>query len=83
MLGASEAWVRRLLISQQLFGIKVGRVWGVYEEDLKSFMRVRRGPGRPPKTAAQERREWQTRRRIDADTAAAGTHAARLKARRK
>src|SRR5207237_8351455 len=48
-LQASEAYVRRLLITRRLFGIKVGPVWGVYEEDLESFKRLRRPPGRPRK----------------------------------
>ncbi len=48
-LNASEAYVRRLLISQRLYGIKVGPVWAIYREDLDMFRRLRRPPGRPRK----------------------------------
>jgi excisionase family DNA binding protein len=48
-LNASDAYVRRLLISQRLYGIKVGPVWAIYREDLEAFRRLRRPPGRPRK----------------------------------
>jgi hypothetical protein len=41
--------VRRLLLKQRLYGIKVGPVWAILPEDLERFKRMRRGPGRPPK----------------------------------
>jgi excisionase family DNA binding protein len=53
-LQASDAYVRRLLISPRLYGIKVGSVWAVYEEDLEAFRRSRRPPGRPRKVTAPE-----------------------------
>jgi hypothetical protein len=49
-LKASDAYVRRLLLGQRLYGIKVGPVWAILPEDLEHFKRMRRGPGRPPKT---------------------------------
>ena len=42
--------MRRLLLRQRLYGIKVGFVWAIYPEDLEIFQRLRRPPGRPPKT---------------------------------
>jgi hypothetical protein len=73
MLHASPAYVRRLLASQRLFGIKVGPVWGVYPEDLESFLRGRRSPGRPRKAAARPLGEDDTRDRITHERASAGT----------
>src|SRR4029077_11679912 len=72
-LRASEAYVRRLLATQRLFGIKVGPVWGIYPEDLASFMRMRRPPGRPRKAPARPPEEQQTRRRIERSKATSGT----------
>jgi len=46
-LDASEAYVRRLLLRQRLYGIKVGFVWAIFPEDLAAFKRTRRRPGRP------------------------------------
>jgi hypothetical protein len=71
--------VRRLLASQRLFGIKVGPVWGVYPEDLESFMRGRRPPGRPRKAEMRPIGEEDTRNRITHVRAAAGTDDALLK----
>jgi len=48
-LNASEAYVRRLLLRQRLYGIKVGTVWAIFPDDLLAFSRTRRRPGRPPK----------------------------------
>ena len=48
-LNASEAYVRRLLMRQRLYGIKVGIVWAIFPEDLQAFRRTRRPPGRPRK----------------------------------
>jgi hypothetical protein len=76
---ASPAYVRRLLASRRLFGIKVGPVWGVYLEDLEAFQRGRRLPGRPRKAAARPIGEEDTRNRITGDRAAAGTDDALLK----
>ena len=49
-LKASEAYVRRLLLRQRLYGTKVGFVWAIYPDDLEAFQRLRRPPGRPRKT---------------------------------
>jgi hypothetical protein len=78
-LHASPAYVRRLLASRRLFGIKVGPVWGVYLEDLETFLRGRRPPGRPPKAAERPLGEADTRNRITNVRAAAGTDEALLK----
>ena len=48
-LNASEAYVRRLLLRQRLYGIKVGSIWAIFPDDLDAFRRTRRPPGRPPK----------------------------------
>ena len=81
-MNASEAYVRRLLASQQLYGIKIGPVWGVYPEDLESFRRMRRPPGRPPKARRRAAGEAETRLRITRERAAAGTDSALLKSTR-
>jgi len=39
--------VRRLLLRQRLYGIKVGIVWAILPDDLEAFRRTRRRPGRP------------------------------------
>jgi hypothetical protein len=49
-LNASEAYVRRLLLRQRLYGVKVGTVWAIFPNDLEAFKRMRRRPGRPRKT---------------------------------
>jgi len=46
-LKASEAYVRRLLLGQRLYGIKVGPVWAIFPDDLEAFKSLRRPPGRP------------------------------------
>jgi hypothetical protein len=48
-LNASEAYVRRLLLRQRLYGTKLGFVWAIYPDDLEAFKRMRRPPGRPRK----------------------------------
>jgi hypothetical protein len=48
-LDASEAYVRRLLLRQRLYGTKLGFVWAIYPDDLEAFKRMRRPPGRPRK----------------------------------
>jgi hypothetical protein len=53
-LDSSEAYVRRLLLRQRLYGIKVGPVWAIFPNDLEAFKRTRRRPGRPPKAHASE-----------------------------
>src|SRR5206468_11678431 len=50
-LKASEAYVRRMLLRQRLYGIKVGIVWAILPNDLEAFRRTRRPPGRPRKLA--------------------------------
>lgn len=71
-LQASEPYVRRLLISQRLSGIKVGSVWVVYEEDLETFRRLRRPRGRPRKATAPEEPDF--RIRLTSEGAPAGTN---------
>jgi hypothetical protein len=44
--------VRRLLLRQRLYGIKVGIVWAIFPDDLEAFKRGRRPPGRPRKLEA-------------------------------
>jgi hypothetical protein len=41
--------VRRLLLMNRLYGIKVGPVWAIFPNDLDAFKRGRRLPGRPRK----------------------------------
>ena len=41
--------MRRLLLRQRLYGIKVGIVWAILPDDLEAFRRTRRPPGRPRK----------------------------------
>jgi hypothetical protein len=72
-LHASEAYVRRLLASQRLYGIKIGPVWGVYQEDLEGFMRMRRPPGRPRKARGSPIGEKEMRLHITRERAEAGT----------
>ena len=48
-LDASEAYVRRLLLRQRLYGTKLGFVWVIYPDDLEAFKQLRRPPGRPRK----------------------------------
>ena len=83
ILRSSEAYVRRLLATQRLFGIKVGPVWAIYRDDLEGFQRMRRQPGRPPKTAGQTASESKARTRINAERAGVSTDKARLKPSRK
>ncbi len=71
-LQVSDAYVRRLLISQRLYGIKVGSVWVVYEEDLETFRRLRRPRGRPRKVTAPE--EPDIAIRITSEQAPAGAN---------
>ena len=48
-LDSSEAYVRRLLLRQRLYGTKLGFVWVIYPDDLEAFKQLRRPPGRPRK----------------------------------
>ena len=78
VLQSSEAYVRRLLISRRLYGVKIGPVWAIYPEDLESFRRLRRPPGRPQKSANATRAEAEMRVRINSERSSAGTrHALR------
>ncbi len=81
-LKASDAHVRRLLISQRLYGIKVGPVWAIFQEDLEIFKRLRRPPGRPPKANERPSDERERRLRITSERAAAGSDALLRKPRR-
>ena len=72
VLRSSEAYVRRLLLSRRLYGIKVGPVWVIHPEDLESFRRLRRPPGRP-KTSEHVGEEAVMRAHINSERASAGT----------
>jgi hypothetical protein len=72
-LSASEAYVRRLLLRQRLYGIKVGPVWAIFPEDLEAFKRTRRGPGRPPK-ALRTFARTESAARMKRDRVRAGTN---------
>ena len=71
--------MRRLLASRRLYGIKIGPVWGVYPEDLESFIRGRRRPGRPRKVPGRPLGEDDTRSRITRERASVGTRNSLLK----
>jgi len=51
-LHVSEAYVRRLLLSRRLYGIRIGPVWAIFPDDLDAFRQVRRPPGRPARVPA-------------------------------
>ena len=82
LLQASEAYVRRLLIERRLYGFKVGPVWAIYAEDLESFQRLRRPPGRPPRAGERPPGESAGRLRIDSERVSAGTDGALRQPRR-
>ena len=82
MLQSSEAYVRRLLISRRLYGMKVGPVWAIYPEDLEGFRRLRRPPGRPPKREDRPPGEAAMRTRIEKERATTGTDGALREASR-
>jgi len=81
-LKASEAYVRRLLLRQRLYGIKVGIVWAILPADLEAFRRTRRPPGRPRKavTSAVDRASTT---RMALERKGAGTNRLLRKRRRK
>ena len=81
-LRTSDAYVRRLLLRERLFGVKVGQVWAIYREDLENFKRLRRPPGRPRKSAAPPARELDIRLRIKDDRSGAHTDGLLRRARR-
>jgi hypothetical protein len=72
VLRSSEAYVRRLLLSRRLYGVKVGPVWVIHPEDLDSFRRLRRPRGRP-KTSERVGQEAEMRAHINSERASAGT----------
>jgi excisionase family DNA binding protein len=73
-LNASEAYVRRLLLRERLFGIKIGFVWAIYPDDLDAFTRMRRPPGRPRKVADQTTSDRVSAARIAGERNRAGTN---------
>ena len=78
MLKTSDAYVRRLLLRERLFGVKVGQVWAIYKEDLENFQRLRRPPGRPRKVVDPGAQDGEIRR-IDAERSHARFVAATLR----
>ena len=72
-LNASEAYVRRLLMRQRLYGIKVGVVWAILPDDLEAFRRTRRPPGRPRKMVVSAADEASTKR-MTRERKSAGTN---------
>jgi hypothetical protein len=54
--------VRRLLLRQRLYGIKVGVVWAIFPNDLEAFRRTRRAPGRPRKVLVSGAEKASTKR---------------------
>jgi hypothetical protein len=53
--------VRRLLLRQRLYGIKVGTVWAIFPDDLEAFKRGRRPAGRPRKVEVSAGDKAQTK----------------------
>lgn len=80
-LNASEAYVRRLLLRERLYGIKVGPVWAIFPDDLEVFKRIRRPPGRPSK-ATQIAATLESTDHMDRDRARAGINRALRRPRR-
>ncbi|HEV2035799.1 MAG TPA: hypothetical protein VGU71_16675 [Candidatus Dormibacteraeota bacterium] len=80
-LNASEAYVRRLLLRQRLYGIKVGPVWAIFPDDLAMFKLIRRRPGRPSK-ASRLAVTIDDTEQMDKDRARAGTNRALRRPRR-
>jgi excisionase family DNA binding protein len=73
-LNASEAYVRRLLLRQRLYGTKIGFVWAIYPDDLEAFKRMRRPPGRPRKPMAKTPSQRASDTRIARERTRAGTN---------
>ena len=71
-LNASEAYVRRLLVEERLYGFKVGPVWAILPEDLQAFVRTRRPPGRPS-TRSERAQASASKARIVTERRKAGT----------
>lgn len=80
-LNASEAYVRRLLLRERLYGIKVGPVWAIFPDDLEVFKRIRRRPGRPSKDP-QIAAPLESTDHMNKDRARAGTKRALRRPRR-
>ena len=64
--------MRRLLMRERLYGIKVGIVWAILPADLEAFKRTRRPPGRPRKLVVSASEAASTKR-IARDRRRAGT----------
>jgi len=80
-LDASEAYVRRLLLEERLYGIKVGPVWAILPDDLRAFERTRRPPGRP-RTRTERAQAQASAARIVTERKQAGTNRLLRKRRR-
>ena len=81
-LNASEAYVRRMLLRERLYGIKVGIVWAILPNDLEAFRRTRRPPGRPRKLVASAN-DQASAIRVVRERKRAGTNRLLRKPRRK
>jgi len=81
VLKTSDAYVRRLLLRERLFGVKVGQVWAIYKADLENFQRLRRPPGRPRKSVDRSIQDGELRR-IDDERSHAQTDGFLRKPRR-
>jgi excisionase family DNA binding protein len=80
-LNASAAYVRRMLLRQRLYGIKVGIVWAILPDDLEAFRRARRRPGRPRKVVVSAL-DQASAIRVDRERKRAGTNRLLRKQRR-
>ena len=74
--------MRRLLLRQRLYGIKVGVVWAIFPNDLEAFERTRRAPGRPRKVGSGTADKASTKR-VARERKRAGTDRMLRKRRRK
>lgn len=81
-LRASEAYVRRLLMRQRLYGMKVGSVWAILPNDLEAFKRTRRPPGRP-RELVESAADASSAKRIALERKRAGTNRFLRKPRQK
>ena len=65
--------MRRLLMRQRLYGIKVGSVWAILPNDLEAFKRTRRPPGRP-RDLVESAADASSTKRVAVERRRAGTN---------